>query len=298
MSTGGLAWRHSVAWAKRTLRVQVETGDIDDWYELALAIGFGLDVPGAPLARAYDLLARSMAGGADGAIVRPAGEGRARSATRGAGLAVVENLLEVVKVVALAGMLEGPLCGQLAAWLRSLARPDGRYADETSPLASAPHSDLEDTWSAVDTLTALGEPTVREETVRWVLALQSADGSFRAPPPQQVTAPYGSVFADTLAAVRILDRARVVPRDRDACVTWLLAQRDEVWAGGVVAWWQLASALFALGALTRIEPELAAHLGGLRLDEPERSRVGFATYAAFQCIAMLGEARRAGAEQR
>lgn len=149
----------------------------------------------------------------------------------------------------------------VADWIANMQQPTGRFAceeefqrlyREREPASAAkrawPHSDLEDAWNALDTLSALGSaPRDRAATVAWLQSLQQPDGSFR--PEITLDArgePYGNPLLDTLHAVRALKGLESAPRDPDQCIVWLLGL--EIGAA-ILPRWALAESLLALDAL-------------------------------------------------
>lgn len=138
-----------------------------------------------------------------------------------------------------------------ADWIAGLQRADGGFACQAEferlyrqrhpgTTRAFPHSDLEDAWSAIDALAAMGG-SVRDPAgaVGWIQRMQRADGAFQA------AGSYAGELSETLHALWALAALSAPPAKQDRCLLWLLGILPQ----GIVPTWATAESLAVVGGL-------------------------------------------------
>jgi hypothetical protein len=164
---------------------------------------------------------------------------------------------------------------------------DARAGAKRATGAAAPgawaHSDLEDAWSAIDALAALGTaPRDRHGAVAWLQRQQRADGAFASPPTYDAGGErYGGALSDTMHAVRALARLGAKPADRALCVAWLLGGPEPPL---IVPQWAMIESLAVLDALELwIDAPALDRWAQLEFSTDDtETRVSFEAYAAIR----------------
>lgn len=198
---------------------------------------------------------------------------------------------------------------RLVAWLRSLEQPDGRYAAQDDferrhpdvsmqaswrwmmpavepPAPLGPHSDLVDAFHAIGALRLLGE-TPNASSAHWLQGRQCEDGAFRSPLSIDASGePATDDLVDTAAALRTLALLGAQPADTASCTRWLLERAPRVRFVPLAELLDLVAALALVGALDRLELNVASLISRHELDDDHD------LYAAARMTQLLDAARR------